>query len=101
MLDNRQAIETTLEMLASEDPSQRCFGAKTLGDIGRSKNGLLRQKVLEALQALESNDENSEVRRLATRSVLEINGQLDDFWEKYNPQEPVGSLKDQYYLKRG
>ena len=102
MLSNREAIEITLKMLESEDSSERCFAAKTLGDIGRSKNGNLRKRVLTALTgASQSVDSTDEVRRMAIRSIKEIDGKFDESWEKYNPQEPIGSLKDQYYLKRG
>jgi hypothetical protein len=101
MLTNREAIQITLTMLDSPDSSERCFGAKTLGDIGRSKNGQVRQKVLLALMERIKKDTNTEVVRLAERSIKELNGDFDHTWEKYNPQEPVGSLRDQYYLKRG
>ena len=101
MITNREAIEVTLNMLKSDDATERCFGAKTLGGIGRSKNGALKTRVLEALENAKTTDENGEVKRLALRSILEIQGQFDNTWEKYNPQEPVGNLRDQYYLKRG
>jgi len=46
MLTNVEDIEVTLTMLKSEDSANRYFAAETLGDIGRSKNGDLRRKVL-------------------------------------------------------
>lgn len=101
ILSNVEDIELTLTMLTSNDPANRYFAAETLGDIGRSKNSHLQRKVLAALLQQSELDDSSHVRRVAARSIKEINGEFDETWEKYKPQEPRGTLRDQYYLKRG
>ena len=99
-LYNEDAIEITLEMLRSEDSSKRYFAAETLGDIGRSKESK-KAKILEALVLVSKTDTSIHVRRVAEHSIRELNGEFDKTSEKYNPHEPIGSLRDQYYLKRG
>ncbi len=100
-LTNVNDIQLTLKMLESEDSAKRYFAAEILGDIGRSKNGLLRKTVVRTLAKLSSDDESAFVRLVAERSRREINGDFDETWEKYKPQEPRGTLREQYYLKKG
>ncbi|HEY4490126.1 MAG TPA: HEAT repeat domain-containing protein [Candidatus Paceibacterota bacterium] len=100
ILTNAQAIKTTLALLSHEDRSQRWFAARTLGGLARAKPNL-QNDVIIALQACAKVDESREVREMATRSIREIRGDFDHSSEKYQPQEPVGNPKDQYYLKRG
>lgn len=102
LLSNVEDIELTLKLLTSNDPANRYFAAETLGDIGRSKSIYLQRRVLAALEERrDKEDESPHVRRIAERSIKEINGEFDETWEKYKPQEPKGTLRDQYYLKRG
>jgi hypothetical protein len=102
-LTNGEAIELHLEVLLNrEDPGQRWFSARTLGDIGRTKTGQTRRLLLQTLKRIvQSETETDQVRRIAALSIREISGEFDKSWEKYNPQEPSGSHREQYYLKRG
>ena len=101
-LTNQQSLELTINMLVKNgDRSRRWFAAKTLGDLARTKAEPVKSRVLSILGDIAENDEDPEVRDIAQRSVREINGEFDSTSEKYNPQEPVGSLSEQYYLKRG
>ncbi len=97
---NRESIEKVLAELDSPHAGTRFFAARTLGDIGRSKNGALQSLVLNRLQKAKK-DTRSLVRSAATFSIQEIEGKLDAKMARYNPLEPVGSVQDQYYLKRG
>jgi hypothetical protein len=102
MLTNREAIELHLEVLLNGDTGQRWFSAKTLGDIGRAKKGRVRHLLLKTLEGIAlSETETDQMRSVAALSIREINGDFDRTWEKYNPQEPSGSTREQYYLKRG
>ena len=100
-MTNAETIKATLALLSHQDRSQRWSAARTLGDLARTKPSL-HGDVIAALQArADDEDEDREVREMAARSIREIRGEFDQTSEKYRPQEPVGSLSDQYYLKRG
>jgi HEAT repeat protein len=102
MLYNEEVIELTVSQLQeSEAAKTRWRAAKILGDMGRSKNSDLQKRVLRALENACSTDEDPDVRHIASQSLLEIEGKFDETSEKYKPQELRGSLRDQYYLKRG
>jgi len=102
MLTNAESIKVLIEQLAHQDTHQRWFAARELGGFVRAKKGPLREEVIKVLQSkVDDTGEDQDVRYVARRSIQEINGEFDDCSEKYKPQEPEGSLRDQYYLKRG
>ena len=86
MLSNVEAIERTLGMLDSEDPVKRVFAAKTLGGLCHGRTDGVTALVVEKLRNLAGDkSQDSELRRLAGRSVREVRGDFDRTWGKYFP----------------